>query len=1541
MSRWLAARSLLFGLTLLLFGGLPATTRSQNYKPTPAALPQGEPMRLPEDVPARQRLAAAHDYVKAHSWPKAVRLLQALLDSKTDSFHRVVARDRHGKTSQRWMSVRVEAEELLANLPAEGMDFYLATYEAAARKELAATRARHDQAALHDLARRYRHTKAGREALEELGSYHLDRGHAELADACFQQLLRSPGAERVAPLTLFKTVLAAHLARAANVEATPAWRTLVERMGEGGLRIGEETYRIDKIREVIAAWPGGDFDNYPLFRGDPARSARVRGDAFLLQPQRRLDTAEGETRQWIAQASTLARRLPLSAATPLGLEGKIIYRGGDGLHALDANSGRPLWHRPSLLSLASILNNSGQKIQLKNWLRLYGADGAALVENGVLGTLSGDDRHVYAIEDMPLPPHPSLLQSENGPPTSLGPLRYFIGSNTLRALDLDNGNVLWEIGGPAARNPKADPHVSDAHFLGPPLPLGQQLFAVVEKQQEASLVCLDAEHGMVRWTQMLATARDPLSLNVVRHTQAVHLAYAEGVLVCPTHSGVLVGVDPLSRSLLWAYVYVQPPTVREDGMLETPTAPLRSDWKGAAPIVDAGLIVFTPPDSEAIYCLHLHDGSLAWKVTRTDDDLYVACVHKGCVLLVGRSACLMLRLDTGEVLWRQPSGEPAGQGVAAGSLYYLPQRGGGILAVNLDRPRESIRLDSPSPRRDLGNLLFHRGVLWAQSASTITALTPLTTQLARLDQRLARAPRDPSLLFERGRLHLDRGDLHAAVVDLHDALKYDVGPAPRSAIRERLFVALTQLLQHDFVAAEKYLDSYRTLCRPPIPPSANAGQRAVLEKERERRYTHYLDLVALGREKQNRLAEAIQAYRQLSRRSDELMTVPDEPGLRTRPDLWVGKRVATLLAHASPSQRQPFVQWIRREGQALAGSHDRAALRRYLALFGGIEGAETSIVAEVRLHLARQLAHASEGRHALEAEFLLRDLFGDDESKRAYDEKKRSSQKAIALHEHALLLTRRGLLAEALTDYRRLAREHAGDIIHESKTCAQLLDDLRIDKRFLPYVETPSDPWKEGKFRSTVVPSGLALPSFRAPCVPCRHLPQGEMRPFVAGDAMLDPMRELPEWCRGLRFTVDGLKLQLQVADRASGAELYRIPLPLPSVPASLLESEIPFQAVNHLLVLCVGPTLVGVDVFQRRVCWSRNVLDRPASLWGMTASGGILTDAGREGYVTRLGLVGPIGPSAICIHTRDGLTALDPTTGDVRWTRDDVGRSVTVFGDDHYLFLVEQPGGGDVRSVRAVRAYDGVSVAIPDAVAACANRRRILGRLLLVAETPPDGPMNLRLHDPLTGKDVWKKTVRAGSRLLSSPQSRWLGILEPDGAVVIVDQARGGDVARLHLEPRHLRKLRNAYLLADRRRFYVALQTSLDPALKMTDDPNPNFRSGLASLPVNGPLYAFDRDRSALAWTAMLPPQHLLLEQFEQLPILLCSSVSSRFTPAGDSVVTTVSTRSLDKRSGKLLYNRDTGGMGDPYHTLRLEPHRGVIDLLSTRQRLRHTLTR
>jgi outer membrane protein assembly factor BamB len=257
---------------------------------------------------------------------------------------------------------------------------------------------------------------------------------------------------------------------------------------------------------------------------------------------------------------------------------------------------------------------------------------------------------------------------------------------------------------------------------------------VIEKDLQIRLVCLDAARGRLLWSQALAVPPERLLADVARRVQAIHLAYADGVLVCPTHVGAVVGVDLLRRSVAWAYPYREevPPDESELPLgrwfrgRPRNLPRLRAEWRATAPVVHAGRVFFTAPDTASLHCLDLRTGTLHWKAERADGDLYLAGVHGDRVVLVGRQNCRALRPADGQPLWTAETGVPSGLGVADGAVYYLPCKAAGpdkepaVLALDLERG--TVRERAAAPEGEVpGNLVFAGDTLLAQTVTAVTA----------------------------------------------------------------------------------------------------------------------------------------------------------------------------------------------------------------------------------------------------------------------------------------------------------------------------------------------------------------------------------------------------------------------------------------------------------------------------------------------------------------------------------------------------------------------------------------------------------------------------------------------------------------------------------------------------------------------------------------------------------------------------------------------------------------------------------------------------
>ena len=246
------------------------------------------------------------------------------------------------------------------------------------------------------------------------------------------------------------------------------------------------------------------------------------------------------------------------------------------------------------------------------------------------------------------------------------------------------------------------------------------------------------------------------------------------------------------------------------------------------PIIADGKVVFTAPDGADLKCLNLRNGDPIWALKRGDNDVYLAGVFDGKVVIVGKKDVRAISLDTAQEIWRVPSGMPSGRGVASNNIYYLPlkeahfsdkDKGPGIIAIDIEKGKVAAATRS-KPRREgntnvlsvPGNLTFFDGLVISQSAVEIAVYPQLKVKLDEMNQLLAKNANDPKGLFSRGELRLDKGELSGAVEDLHASLSNNPPEDVKKEAETKLFDAMTELLQRDFNNGEKYLEEYWKKC---------------------------------------------------------------------------------------------------------------------------------------------------------------------------------------------------------------------------------------------------------------------------------------------------------------------------------------------------------------------------------------------------------------------------------------------------------------------------------------------------------------------------------------------------------------------------------------------------------------------------------------------------------------------------------------------------------------------------------------------------------
>jgi hypothetical protein len=737
----------------------------------PLAPPEHDPPARPiTDPRAAERLAAAKAAAAKEDWPTAVRLLQTLLASPTDAL--VADPEERGRPVRRWVSARAAAGRLIANLPAKGRAAYRAAHGADADALLKRARATKNAELLARVVRVYLHTDAGPEALRSLATDHCHLARFDQAASCYALLLRELGLARWTAEELYQaTVVFRRTGDMRNAAKTT--KPLLARVAAGGLRLTGHNFTRAQLeaewashRPPPASPPAAD---WPLYCGDPARSDLGRGRAPILKPlwtQKTVFSKDTERELDLAQKVLAKGKLPaLPAAVPVVLTVKrgrrparqvLCYRSHWGVNTVDLRTGEMLWWYRSPCSMDGMFGvevrgkppdrNPDRAKELDDWLDVYAEPDRrpqVVLENSALGTLSSDRKYLFAVDDLavPWPNLAPLTVRRRGGKVAFrfhrDTLRA-IYNNRLQAFDLKRrGALTWELGG--HNDDEGMTALPNSFFLGPPLPVGERLYAANQQGKTLRLITIESQTAKVLSIRALATTAATIPEDPVRRLQAVHLAYADGALIVPTNDGTVLCVDVHSGEPRWACTYrpsglrevpplpglakIPPPWVQLQSGLAVWSRIAQRGWQVTAPVLQGGKVVFTAPDADAVFCLNARDGKFEWSKPRSGD-LYLAGVFAGKVLLVGNGRCRALRLADGKQLWDVATGTPSGQGVAVGGVYYLPLRSGSlskepeVCALNLNMGKVQARVPA---KQVPGNLVFLDGVVVSQSVSTITA----------------------------------------------------------------------------------------------------------------------------------------------------------------------------------------------------------------------------------------------------------------------------------------------------------------------------------------------------------------------------------------------------------------------------------------------------------------------------------------------------------------------------------------------------------------------------------------------------------------------------------------------------------------------------------------------------------------------------------------------------------------------------------------------------------------------------------------------------
>ena len=876
-----------------------------------------------------------------------------------------------------------------------------------------------------------------------------------------------------------------------------------------------------------------------------------------------------------------------------------------------------------------------------------------------------------------------------------------------------------------------------------------------------------------------------------------------------------------------------------------------------------------------------------------DDNIYVACVHDGAVILVGKHAISALGLDDGRDMWSAPvtltgGAMPSGRGYYDEQYYHLPTTARELIKVDLERGAVVDRMSTGSI---LGNLICFDDCVISQGVDYLTSFYQVEPLRRDVLKRLSTRSDDATALAQHAQLLLKENRRREALVALRRSYRLQENDATRALLVDTLLRGL----QEDFAANESLATEVEQLIDQPT-------QR-----------TEYLRLMTLGLQQVGKLPEAFAACMKLiDSGRDRSASETVDAHLSLRRDRWIRRQLDDIRSVSNAKDRAKLDELVNQRLATAIESDSSEALRNFIDHFGFHSAAE-----QARLVLAERLL---ESNQRLEAEFLLTRLATSTEPLFAA----RADALLAKLYEHV------GLYDKAVDLYQRLGRQW-GDVVCVNQRTGKELWERAQRKSALAAAIKGYEPWPHG--RVEITPHKTAL------------------RPYAVGFRRMQPLSNLRTHGRGLndiRVSLDWQRM-LVGTDR-HGRERFRISLV--NSEGRLRHQNKPLltqgEAYGHLLVtshvlnVVAVNTLPGNPASDDHVLWRRSLATNArgsapirhvqqkmeTNVWGGQRW---ITTARTQKDEVLVGRLGPLNHNGICFQKGRSIICVDPLHAEYEpiWVREGVAPGSALFGDDRHLFVVE-PGETEAQVIRQV---DGMVVG-PRRVPPKDFRWTTMGRNILTWKRLND-QLVLVLYDPWYEEDIWSHPFAMGSKgyLIENEE---VAVLQPNGRFVLLSLDDGMARIDQQLEPEE--NLESIYVLRSREQY-----------LLVTSTPKRNSESGVTIFPapngpyapmINGRVYAIDRRSGRLQWPvpAVVQQYALPLDQPSASPVLFF--MRHRRAPKEKPRVVTTSVMCLSKRDGRMLLASDNipGATGTYSVSVQPDVHELVLSLLGTSYHMKFT---
>ena len=1431
---------------------------------------------------ARQRIAAGE-------YTQAIRFLDEILSQEQDSFIKISESGEHA-------GLKELARRLLRDLPAEGKQTYETTFSPTARRELQNAIANGDFNQIRQIVGRFFYTPAGYEATFLLAQYESDHGQHLAASLLYKQLLDTPeAASRLEPqLSIFAAV--SFLAADDQLQAESILEGLKNKPYQSAQIAGtlQSLKNIDQdalrwITNIIGEPDQTGSSNQQQWltsRGNAARNGQVSGGLPHLHLQWKSRLLANAKLEGVYDELTTGRlqsavALPV-ATTPLAVGDYIITRSPHSLVAIDFRTGKLVWKAepqrfPEIDHIIDVAGpdtfdgkaNSSQAFSQRLW------------EDSLYGSMSSDGQRVYVLRDLSHSnlgkQDPALMRFMNGR-RQLRPRPY---TNRLCAFELaTQGKLVWEIDGASSSGP-----FQDVFFLGAPLAVGQSLYCLAEtKDGEVFLAVLERKTGRLQWRQQLAELESEALTGNLRKLQASSPSYDEGMLVCPTGAGAVIGIDLAQNTLAWAYRYqtnLNP--IRAFQRREVSHGAPEGKWIDGAAIIANGKVILTPQESDFLHCIDLKTGKLLWK-KRRENKLFVAGVYQDRVVVVENDGISALQLETGNWAWQSAktpfphASIPSGRGFISHGKYFLPLSTAKVVAVDLEI---GAIVDEVSARdgQILGNLVCYQGAVISQDGQQLIRFDQIDVLRKDSESRLKQSPNDPEALRSLGEITYNEGSLDKAVDLLVRA--YHASPDDLRT-REVLGEALVVALDEDFATFQGQLPLLEDL-----QDSIEGGQLTLLRLQARGLFEINDPLGAFQ--------VCLQLYDAIDRFGDaQVLQIGRHHEIQV--PRWIRAQVADIWENSNDEQRESLTEAVKEIIDSLKLSDGNNRLRLFCDCFGSLRIAEPMI-----LQLANEYSQSGQ---ILKSQQLYLHLASSQSSENIAGE-------ALAKCSQGLHETQFSQLASLW--HERLRTEFADVVCSEGLTGADLYD------KYLAEGWIDSLTWPYGKVEvSTAAPNNTSA---------LRH------RNFSHSNVRLERSDDLLRFCD---VFLSSRTNELEVRD-SLGRKIFSTSLESKYIQKIHDPSHVYAVARGNLLVVSFGEQIIAFDTLQTsnsgaaEPLWSRNVatsfagsqysMARQVSVPSGRPGSRRIVRAQRNGKWT--GIVGPLNHDSCVFQEQTRLVCVNAITGNQLWSRSDVPLGCDLYGDENFVIAVP-PG-----SKRALlySAFDGRELG--ESVAPKWNEHlATMGRNVVRWRRLANSRMELSSYDVVAGESNWKHEFNRGSKV-SISRGQFVAVVDADGHCAIVDASTGEAIVEQNLAP--LEKMQDVYLLAGNESFILAVKQKSKTNVHHINALNRNDSVVLGA----GKIYHFDRKTGKQLWSSAstLDRQALMLAQPADLPVIVfVANVTRRDARGGRPGIKMLV---LEKASGRqLIHNNELPGSNGNHCLIKLsDSKKNTVEIEMSRQ--------